>query len=397
MGAFRYRDFRLFWVGLLVSVIGTWMQSAAQAWLVLELTGSPLWLGIVAACGSLPLLFLTLPAGVIADRFRKRNIVLITQTLAMVQAFVLAALVYLHIVQVWHVMVLAALLGIVNALDMPTRQAMVVELTGKDDLLNAISLNSTAFNSARIIGPAIGGVLIAEVGIAACFLINGISFAAIIVALAFVTPRPPGQISRAPMVSQIKDGITWARRQPIVLSLLILTAIMSIFAMSYATLLPVFARDVFRAGPKGYGFLMSSHALGALASGVGLSALGHRWRLGWPLTFGSFVFPLALLAVSASPSYAVAMAFLFLAGLGAMLFNAVSNTILQSSAPAEMRGRVMAMRALLFAGVMPLGNLEVGALGQWLGPRPAVAIGAAVCLITALVAWKLVPDLRRIA
>ena len=371
------------------------MQTAAQAWLVYDLTGSSLSLGVVGACGSLPLLFLTLPAGVIADRLSKRNIVLVTQTLAMIQAFILAALVYLHIVQVWHVMVLAALLGTVNALDMPTRQAMVVELTGKDDLLNAIALNSTAFNTGRIIGPAIGGVLIATVGTAACFFINGISFAAIIVALAFIAPRPPGQVSRAPMLSQIGDGIAWARRHPIMLRLLVLTAIVSVFGMSYATLLPVFAKDVFHTGPKGYGFLMSSYALGALASGVALSALGHRWTLGRPLTFGSFLFPLALLAVSVSPWYPLAMVSLFLTGIGMMLFNAVSNTILQISSPNEMRGRVMAMRALLFAGVTPLGAIQVGAMGQWLGPRPAVAIGATICLLTAVIAWRRLPDLRR--
>jgi MFS family permease len=371
------------------------MQNAAQAWLVYELTGSSLWLGIVGACGSLPLLFLTLPAGVIADRLPKRNIVLVTQTLAMIQAFILAALIYLHLVQVWHVMVLAGMLGMVNALDQPTRQAMVVELTGKEDLLNAITLNSSAFNLGRIIGPAIGGVLIAAVGTAACFLINGISFAAIIVALAFVRVRPPGHASRAAMLSQIADGITWVRGQPIMLSLLILTAISSIFGMSYATLLPVFAKDVFQAGPKGYGFLMSSYAAGALTSALGLSALGHRWHLGRPLTLGTFLFPLALLAVSVAPSYGLAMVSLFLTGLGMMMFNAVSNTILQKSSPDEMRGRVMSMRALLFAGMTPLGALQIGAVGQRFGPHTAVAIGGAICLTTAVIAWRRVPGLRR--
>lgn len=393
--AFRYRDFRLFWGGLLISVIGTWMQNAAQAWLVYELTGSSLSLGLVGACGTLPLLFLTLPSGVIADRFRKRNIVLFTQTMAMIQAFILAALIYAHLVQVWHVMVLAALLGAVNALDMPTRQAMVVELAGKEDLLNAISLNSSAFNAGRIIGPAIGGVLIAEVGTATCFLINGISFAAIIVALAFVRPRPPAQGGKAKMVSQIADGIAWAKGQPIVRSLLLLTAVASIFGMSYATLLPVFAKDVFHTGPKGYGFLMSSYAAGALTAAVGLSAVGHRWRLGQPLTFGMLVFPAGLLIVAVSPSYVIAVAALFLTGVGMMSFNAVSNTILQKTPPDELRGRVMSIRALLFAGMMPLGSLQVGAVGEWLGPRAAVAIGGAVCLAAAAVAWRRVPGLRR--
>jgi MFS family permease len=395
--AFRHRDFRLFWAGLLISVIGTWMQNAAQAWLVYELTGSSVSLGVVGACGTLPLLFLTLPSGVIADRFRKRNIVLFTQTMAMVQAFILAALIYAHLVQVWHVMVLAALLGAVNALDMPTRQAMVAELASREDLLNAVSLNSSAFNAGRIIGPAIGGVLIAEVGTATCFLINGISFGAIIVALALVAPRPPAHSSKAPMLSQIADGIAWATGERVVRSLLLLTAVASIFGMSYATLLPVFAKDVFHTGAKGYGFLMSSYAAGALTSAFLLTSMGYRWRLGTFLTFGTFIFPVALLGVALSPYYGLAVIGLFLTGVGMMLFNAVSNTILQQMPPDELRGRVMSMRALLFAGMMPLGSLQVGALGEWLGPRAAVAIGGAICLAVAALAWRGVPELRRSA
>ncbi len=393
--ALRHRDFRLFWVGLIVSVIGTWMQNAAQAWLVYDLTHSSLSLGIVGACGTLPLLLFSLPAGVIADRLPKRNIVLITQTVAMLQAFVLAALIYFHLVQVWHVMVLAALLGLVNALDMPTRQAMVVELTSKGDLLNAVSLNSSAFNAGRVVGPAIGGVLIAEVGMAACFLINGISFAAIIVALALIRPRPAAEPSKANMVTQIAAGIAWAKGEPVVRSLLALTAIASIFGMSYMVLLPVFAEEVFHAGPKGYGFLMSSHAVGALAAAVALSVFGDRLALGRPLTAGTFLFPVALLAVSVAPLYGLAIMSLFLVGLGMMLFNAVSNTILQMMPPDELRGRIMSIRALLFAGMMPLGSLQVGALGEWLGARSAVAIGGAVCLIAATLAWRRVPELRR--
>ena len=393
--ALRHRDFRLFWFGLIVSVMGTWMQNAAQGWLVLELTDSSLWLGLVAACGSLPMLLFSLPAGVIADRFPKRNILLFTQTLAMVQAFVLAGLIYAHIVQVWHVMVLAALLGVVNALDMPTRQAMVMELTGREDLLNAVSLNSSAFNAGRIVGPAIGGILMAAVGMATCFLINGISFAAIIVALAFIRPRPPAEVMNGKMLAQIAVGIDWAKKEPVARALLMLIAVVSIFGMSYAVLLPVFARHVFDAGPKAYGFLVSSYAAGAMASAVGLAALGDRWNLGRPLTVGGFLFPLALFGVALAPRYALAMGSLFLTGVGMMMFNAAANTILQKLSPDELRGRVMSIRALLFAGMMPLGSLQIGALGQWLGPRDAVAIGGAVCFIAALIAWRRVPGLRR--
>jgi MFS family permease len=380
---------------MLISVAGTWMQNAAQAWLVYDLTGSSLSLGVVGACGTVPLLLFTLPAGVVADRLSKRNIVLVTQTLAMLQAFALAALIYSGAVKVWHVMVLAGMLGAVNAFDMPTRQAMVAELASKEDLLNAISLNSSAFNVGRIVGPALAGVIIAAVGTAACFLVNGITFAALIVALAQIKPRPQGETGKAKMLAQIADGIRWAKGHHVARTLLMMTAVVSIFGMSYATLLPVFAKDVFHTGPKGYGFLMSSYAMGALASAIGLSALGHRWTMGRPLSFGSFLFPVALLAVAISPCYATAMASLFLTGLGMMLFNAVSNTILQKSPPDEMRGRVMSIRALVFAGLAPLGSLQIGAMGEWLGPRFAVAIGGAICLIAAMTAWRLVPELRK--
>ncbi len=393
--ALRHRDFRIFWIGLLVSVAGTWMQNAAQAWLVYDLTDSSLSLGLVGACGTVPLLLFSLPAGVVADRLAKRNILLVTQSLAMLQAFALAALVYSGKTQVWHVMVLASLLGTVNAFDMPTRQAMVMELAGKDDLLNAVSLNSSAFNTGRIIGPALGGILIDAVGMGACFFINGITFAALLLALALIEAKPAQENKKAAMVSQIADGITWARRQPIVWALLLMIAVVSIFGMSYATLLPVFAKDVFHTGSKGYGFLMSSYAVGALASAICLTALGHRWNLGRPLTAGSLLFPIALLAVAVSPTYGTAMVGLFLTGLGMMLFNAVSNTILQKTPPDELRGRIMSIRALVFAGLAPLGSLQIGAVSEWLGPRFAVGLGGAICLLAAAIAWKTVPGLRR--
>jgi len=384
-------------MGLIVSVMGTWMQMAAQAWLVYELTDSPLALGIVGACGTLPVLLFSLPAGVVADRVSKRNILLVTQSLAMVQAFALAALAFTGAVRVWHVMALAGFLGAVNALDMPTRHAMVMELASREDLLNAVSLNSSAFNTGRIVGPAAAGVLIAAVGTAVCFLINGITFSAVIIALALISPRPPAQTEQAPVIPQIREGISWAARQPLVRTVLAMIAVASVFGMSYRTLLPVFARDVFNTGAEGYGFLMSSYALGTLAAAALLTAVGDRWRLGRTVTAGSFLFPVALVFVALSPRYAFAAVGLFVTGMGMMLFSAVANTMLQKASPDELRGRVMSMRALLFAGMMPLGNLQFGAMGEWLGPRAAVAIGSVVCLVSAFTVWRRVPGLRRSA
>ena len=391
----RHRDFRRFWFGLIVSVVGTWMQMAAQAWLVYELTDSSLALGLVGACGTAPMLLFALPAGVVADRLSKRNILLVTQSIAMLQAFALAALVYSGAIQVWHVMVLAAFLGTSNSFDMPARHAMVIELVGREDVLNAVSLNSSAFNSGRIVGPALAGVLIGVVGTAVCFLVNGVSFVATIIALAGIAPRRPRPEAQGPMLAQIRGGLSWAKGQPVVKGLLGMIAVASVFAMSYATLLPVFARDVFHTGSQGYGFLMSAYAVGALTSALLLTAFGHRWPLGRLATIGSYWFPVALAAVALSPQYGVALVALFLTGVGLMLFNAVSNTMLQALSPDELRGRVMSMRTLLFAGMMPVGSLQVGAMGEWLGPRAAVGIGAALCFAAAFVAYWRVPGVRR--
>ena len=391
----RYRDFRLFWIGMVISVIGTWMQNAAQGWLVLELTNSALYLGIVGACGSLPMLLFALPAGVVADRCVKQHVLLVTQTLSMLQAFVLAALVHAGTVQVWHVMLLAACLGSVNAFDMPTRQAMVMDLAGRDDILNAVSLNSLAFNSGRTIGPAVGGVLVAGVGMAGCFFINGLTFLAVIIALLLIPARAPGGAVQAPFVTEMKGGLSWVRRNPIAMWLIALTAMSSLFAMPYTTLMPVFARDILHAGPRGFGLMLSATGAGALVTGIVLTSQGHRFRLGALATAGSLAFPLGLMAVSFAPRFAIALVALFLTGLGMMLFNVVSNTMLQKAPPDELRGRVMSVRTFFFAGLGPAGNLQIGAAGQWLGPRWAIAFGGVVCFLMAAVAWLRAPNLRQ--
>jgi len=385
----RHRDFRLFWIGAIVSVIGTWMQMVAQGWLVLQLTNSAFYLGVVGACGSLPMLLFTLPAGALADRCSKRNIVLLTQSLAMLQAFLLAGLIYAGLVRVWHVMLLAAFLGTVNAFDMPTRQAMVLELVDREDALNAVSLNSSAFNSGRIVGPAVAGLLIAAAGIAGCFFINGLSFLAIIIALALVKPRPPTASAPGRMLSQIGDGITWAKGSSAALWLLVLTGISSVFAMPYGTLMPLMARNVFGTGPQGYGFLMSASGAGALTSALLLTATGDRWRLGALTTIGSLFFPIALISLGLAPNYTSAIFALYFTGVGLMLFNAASNTMLQTSAPDSLRGRVLSLRVFVFSGFTPVGNLQIGGIAQHFGSRAALMTGGAVCLVAALAAlWR---------
>jgi len=278
--ALRHREFRIFWAGLIISVMGTWMQMAAQGWLVLELTNSPLSLGVVGACASFPMLVFSLPAGVIADRIAKRNIVLVTQTAAMMQAFALAALVYSGLVQVWHVMVLAGVLGTINAFDMTTRHAMVIELASHEDALNAVSLNSTAFQTGRMVGPAVGGLLMAKAGVAACFLVNGITFLPMLAALLFIAPRPPGGAAAGALVPHIGEGLRWAASRPVPRTLLALLGVSSLFAMPYMVLLPVLARDVFHVGPEAYGVMFSVPGVGAFLAAVALTARGHPLEVG---------------------------------------------------------------------------------------------------------------------
>jgi len=371
------------------------MQTAAQAWLVWELTDSAWMLGVVGALRMVPTLVLSLPAGAVADRFAKRNILLVTQTVAMLQALALAALVYSGLIHVWHVMVLATLLGIVQSFDMPSRHAMVIEVSSREDVLNAVSLNSSAFNAGRIVGPAVAGMLISARGTADCFLINGISYIATIIALWGIAPRRPTVLASGRMLTQIRDGLVWVKGQPVARGLLAMIGVTSLFAMTYATLLPVFAEKVFGMSSAGYGFLLSSYAAGALTSAVLLTAFGHIRPPGKLVTLGSYWFPFSLAGLALAPSYGMGVVALFLTGVGLMLFNAVSNTMLQTLSPDELRGRVMSMRTLLFAGMMPAGSLQMGALGQWLGPRAAVGIGAAVCLLAAVAACVLLPQLRR--
>jgi len=391
----RHRDFRRFWIGMLISVIGTWMQITAQGWLVYDLTKSALYLGIVGACASLPMLLFSLPAGVIADRFSKHRIVFITQSLAALQAGVLALLVYSSVVKVWHVMALAAMLGVVNAFDMPTRQSMVLDLVEREDIFNAVSLNSSAFNSGRVIGPSVAGMLLAAAGMRGCFLINALSFLPLIVILATIRPRPPQALTEGSMLEHIGSGVRWVRGHSVALALLALTGLASLFAMPYATLMPMFAREIFHLGPTGYGFLMSAPALGALVAATAMTAIGHRLRLGAITVLGSFIFPLALMLLGRAPSYLVAMVILFIIGFGMMSFNTTSNTMLQKEPPDELRGRVMGLRTFVFAGMAPLGNLQIGVMAQWLGPRWAVAIDGAICLVAAAAAWWRAPELRR--
>lgn len=372
----------------MVSLVGTWMQSVAQGWLVLTLTDSAFLLGAVTAIGSIPVLFLSLPGGVAADRFDKRKLLMFTQSTAMVLALILAALTHYGLVRIWHVVLLAAVSGSVFAFDAPSRQAFTIELVGKEDLLNAIALNSAVFNAARIVGPALAGVLIGFIGMAGCFLLNGISFLAVIMGLWLIThqrpaPRAPGSAWR-----EMREGLSYSWGHPVIRPLVTIVAVFSIFGMPYAMLMPVFARDILAVGPRGLGFLMTANGVGALAGALGLASLGQARGRGRLVLAAGLVFSLALAAFSLSRSFALSLALLPLVGWSMVSQTATINTLLQTTVPDGLRGRVMSLFTFVFMGMMPFGSLLAGGLAQRFGAPAALRAGAAVCLATVcLIYW----------
>ena len=385
--AFRHRNFTLYWIGQVISFTGSWVQSVAQSWLVFKLTGSALDLGIVGAASTLPTLILGLPAGAIADRYNKRKLVIVTQTLAMIQAFILAGLTYMGVIRVWHVMILAIFAGAVNAFDTPIRHSMIVEMVDNDksDVMSAIPLSSAAFNGARVLGPALAGIILVAVGTANCFMINAISYVAALIALLMMTAHKfQSHEKEEPMFAQIKEGLHYVIHSNLIRDLLIMTGISGLFGGQMGTIMPIFADKVFNMGPKGLGLLMASTGVGALAGAVGTTILGHHFRERTLVLFGGILSACGLLAFSFSPNFHMAVVILVMTGLGTMLFMAVSNSIVQEAAPDLLRGRVISLRIFVLAGLSPVGALLTGYLAERLGVRHAVTIAGAASLLVAL-------------
>ncbi|MCW5879521.1 MAG: MFS transporter [Anaerolineae bacterium] len=350
--ALRHRNFRLYWFGQIVSLSGTWMQTTAQSWLIYELTLSPLTLGVLSFASQLPTLIFSLFAGVLADRVNKRSALILTQSLAMIQAFVLAALVLSGRIQAWQVIALALVLGIINAFDNPIRQSFIPELVPRTDMMNAIALGASAFNGARIVGPALGGAIVAAIGAGGAFFLNALSFLAVLIGLLMmrVTPRPP-RAQRDSMWTSLREGVGYIRDDRNVLTLLLMAMMVGIFGMPYATLMPVMAADVLGLGAGGYGLLLSATGVGALAGALMLASLGDFQHKGWLVTVGDWAFPLTLLLFSVSRSLWVSV--VVLAGLGLFLIirNATTNTLLQTAVPDHLRGRVISVYMLMFIGM----------------------------------------------
>ncbi|MBI5189089.1 MAG: MFS transporter [Nitrospirae bacterium] len=380
--ALRHRNFRLFFIGQSVSLIGTWMHSLAQGWLVLKLTDSAFYLSLVQAMGSLPILFLSLIGGVVADRVVKRNLLLVTQALSMALATLLAVLVGMGAVTVWHVIVIATILGVVNTFDIPGRQSFIVEMVGKEDLMNGIALNSAIFNGARIIGPAIGGVLIAAAGITACFYINAASYAAIIAGLLMMRfEAAPPRRETHPMMKELKEGLAYVRHTPSLLYFILMVSITSLLAIPYIALMPVFARDVLGVGARGLGIMMGSAGAGALGGALTLATIGSVRRKGLTTFSAAFISSAALLLFSFSRSYPLSCALLVVVGWGMITQLATVNTLIQTDVPDDLRGRVMSLYTLVFLGFIPVGNLIVGTMAHYLGTPRAVAVSASACLV----------------
>src|SRR5213083_3203490 len=384
--ALRHRNYRLFFWGQLVSLIGTWMQQTAMSWFVYQITNSKLLLGAVAAVGSAPMMLFSIWGGSLADLYPKRSIIVATQTAQMICAFLLAAGAWAGFATPLFIIIIAALNGVAMGFDMPARQAFTVEMTSREDLLNAISLTSSIVNGARVVGPSVAGLLIGWVGVAMCFFLNGLTFVAVIAGLLMM--RLPVFQRPVHMVSASKhawNGIVYSLRHQRVRTILLLFLAVGVFGWSYGVLMPAFARDVLGRGANGYGILMSASGAGAFIGALVVATFGHLFTPRKIALGGVWLFSAAMLAVSFTKSFPLALVFLFAAGFGMLLFFSTSNTVLQTIVPDEMRGRVMGMWSLVFGAMIPLGSLEAGAVAHWVGTPFALAFGACVCALAALV------------
>lgn len=393
----RYRNFRLFWIGQTVSLIGTWMGTVAQGWLALELSDSAFVVGVVSAAGSLPILAFSLPAGVLADRYSKLRIVVIGQSLLSLQAAVLWWFVFTGRITIPWLIALATINGIVSAFEIPARQSLLVELVAREDLMDAIALNTSSFNFARIIGPSIAAAVIAGAGLAWCFAINAMSYVGVLVGLGLVRlPAWQAPAQRTSTLAGLREGLQYLTRTREVAVLMRLVAVFSVFGLPYLTLMPVLAREALNLGASGYGLLMTVTGIGALAGALFLAAVGTRVRRGRLFTVSSIVFPILIVAVALTPIATVTAALLLLTGVSMILHTALANGLIQSIVPDALRGRVIAAYVVVYVGFSPFGSFLSGAVAHLVGIEWALAGGATVMLVYASWALARNPQVRRL-
>ncbi|MCX8037662.1 MAG: MFS transporter [Candidatus Sumerlaeia bacterium] len=395
--ALRYRNYRLFFIGQGISLVGTWMQAVAMSWLVYRLTGSALLLGVVGFASHIPTFLFSPIAGVLADRWDRRRMLIAAQAAAMGQALVLAALVFSGWIAAWQIIALGVVVGVVTAFDIPTRQSFVAEMVErKEDLGNAIALNSFLFNSARILGPSIGGILIAAVGEGVCFLLNGLSYLGVIVALSAMRLERKSARQRRHVLTELKEGFAYAYRFPPVRSLLLLLGAMTLLAAPYSTLLPVFAKDVLQGGSHAQGFLMAAAGCGALAGAVFLASRRSVAGLGRVIVSGMMLIGIGQVVFSQSRVLPLSLLAMVAAGFGMMVMMASCNTILQTLVDDDKRGRVMSLYTMAFMGAGPTGSLLAGFLAAHAGAPATVLTGGLGCLGAMGISLRYLPAMRKI-
>jgi MFS family permease len=390
-GAFAYRDFRLLWFGLIISNTGSWMQYLAQGWLVVELAQTAergaLYLGLVGLVRSVPVILLSGFAGTLADRTDRRKILVAAQIVMGGSALALGLLVAAHVAQIWMVMLFAAISSAGSSFDAPTRQSMVPMIVGKEELMNAIGLNSAAFNGPAIVGPALAGVLVAEIGLAPCFFLNAASYVAVIVAIVLMSPKPPiGSDRRAGIWHEMLEGLHYMRKSGPIFAIIGLSTIVAIVARPYIQLLPAFSKGVIGGGPAALGVLGSAAGAGALSGSIGTAFLGLRRGRGLLMIACAFFAGAALAVFSQTKTTLEAAAALFFLGISIMLFMGLTNTLLQSYSPIEMRGRVMSIYTMVFLGLMPLGTWLLGTVAGFTTLRATLTAAGITIVVVAIVA-----------
>lgn len=395
--AFRHKNFLLYWSGNMISFTGTWMQNVAKSWLVLSITNSPFFVGLDSAMNWLPVWLVSLPAGVLADRFNKRNLMIITQSVLAFFALILAILTWTRAITIYHILTVSFLTGIFVAINAPVAQSLLPELVNPKDLLNAIALNASMFNLARMIGPAIAGSILTFSGPAPVFAINATSFLAIIIALGFIRLKKPLTPNlKEPLLLQLATGLRYVKSHPDIRLLILLIGIFSSFGIVYIPLMPVLARDVLRQGARGYGLMMTCLGAGAVTGGLTLATLSKTRHRGKILLAGTLGLGILLFAFSFCRSYHLALFLLLLVGFCQTSIASLANTLTQTLTPDHIRGRVMSVFSLFFNGMIPLGSLLGGAVAQRWGVGSALIASGTVILITFTTLVLIRPQLRNI-
>jgi MFS family permease len=389
--ALTHRDFRIFWLGQVVSLIGTWMQTISLPWLALTLTDSPFLLGLIGALQFTPMIFFSLFAGVLSDRFNRRKIIIVTQTTLAVGAFILAVLVFTKTVHYYHMVILATIFGLANSIDMPVRQSFIIEMVGKEDLMNAIALNSAVFNTARIIGPAIAGLIMGLFGIAYCFLINAVSFVPVIIGLFFIRPQHiSNHKSNNKVLKDITEGIKYIFTETILMKTLIVVLIVGIFAMNFNVLVPLLAKKVYNLNESNFGFLMSCIGIGSLIGALLVAVKSKNGPFVFILKYTPFLISIVFIATGLCNIIFVAAFLLVLMGLGNSIFFTTANSTLQLNAKDQFRGRVISVYTLFFAGTTPFGNLFAGSISHIFGVKIGFILSGLMILFLIFVLYLMI-------